>query len=64
MARRPAAFRQRDVTCALRATQAAGVAVARIEIDRDGKIVIVAGAQPLMTDDLDRELAEFEGRDG
>jgi hypothetical protein len=38
-------FRQTDVTRALRATAAAGIAVRRIEIDRDGKIVIVTTQQ-------------------
>jgi hypothetical protein len=41
MARAPAIFRQQDVTRAFRGAQAAGVRVARVEIDRDGKIVIV-----------------------
>jgi hypothetical protein len=41
MARAPSTFRQQDVTRAFRAAQAAGVKVTRVEIDRDGKIVIV-----------------------
>jgi hypothetical protein len=41
MARAPSIFRQQDVTRAFRAAQVAGVKVARVEIDRDGKIVIV-----------------------
>jgi hypothetical protein len=41
MARAPAIFRQQDVTRAFRGAKAAGVRVARVEIDRDGKIVIV-----------------------
>jgi hypothetical protein len=41
MARAPSTFRQQDVTKAVRAAKAAGVRVARVEIDRDGKIVIV-----------------------
>jgi hypothetical protein len=41
MARAPSIFRQQDVTRAFRAAKAAGVRVTRVEIDRDGKIVIV-----------------------
>jgi hypothetical protein len=47
MARAPAIFRQQDVTRAFRAAQAAGVKVARVEIDRDGKIVIVTAVGEL-----------------
>jgi hypothetical protein len=36
-------FRQRDVTAAIKAAVAAGVAIARIEIDRGGKIAIIPG---------------------
>ncbi len=43
MARGPCTFRQQDVTRALRAATAAGLAVDRVEIDRTGKIVIVTG---------------------
>jgi hypothetical protein len=39
--RREATFRQNDVTRALRAVGAAGCEVRRIEINRDGKIVLV-----------------------
>jgi hypothetical protein len=41
MPRGPCSFRQQDVTRALKATVAAGIDVQRIEIDKDGKIVIV-----------------------
>lgn len=43
--RGPCTFRQRDITRALRATVAAGIEVQRIEIEKDGKIVVVAGKQ-------------------
>jgi hypothetical protein len=42
MPRTPSAFRQQDVTKAVRAVAAAGVHIARVEIDRAGKIVIIA----------------------
>jgi hypothetical protein len=42
MARAPSTFRQHDVTRAIRAAAAAGVHIARIEIDKAGKIVIIA----------------------
>jgi hypothetical protein len=43
MARRPQTFRQGDVTRAVRATKAAGVKVARVEITKEGKITVVTG---------------------
>ena len=66
MARTPSTFRQADVTRAVRAVVAAGVGIARVEIDKSGKIVIVPGKQPAIArqDDLDQELAEFEARHG
>jgi hypothetical protein len=36
-------FRQIEVTRALKAAKAAGVAIGRIEIDVDGKIIVIAG---------------------
>lgn len=45
MTRAPSTFRQQDVTRAVKAVAAAGVGIARIEIDKAGKIVIIpAGA--------------------
>lgn len=41
MSRGQQTFKQRDVTKALRATVKAGIAVGRVEIDKDGRIVIV-----------------------
>jgi hypothetical protein len=40
--RAPSAFKQRDVTRAVKAVTAAGVGIARVEIDREGKITIIA----------------------
>jgi hypothetical protein len=51
------------VTRAVKAVSAAGVHIARVEIGRDGTIVVVT-RQPATSqqDDLDQELAEFEAR--
>jgi hypothetical protein len=47
MARAPCTFRQQDVTRAVKAVAAAGVDIARVEIDKAGKITIIAlGAVP------------------
>jgi hypothetical protein len=43
MSKGPATFRQRDVTAALKAARLAGTPVARVEISRDGRIVLVMG---------------------
>jgi len=42
MTRAPSTFRQRDVTKAVRAVTDAGVSIARVEIDKTGKITIIA----------------------
>ena len=41
MSRGQQTFKQSDVTKALKATVKAGIAVERVEIDKDGKIVVV-----------------------
>jgi hypothetical protein len=43
MARAPSTFWQQDVTKAVKAVAAAGVHIVRVEIDKAGKIVIIAG---------------------
>ena len=44
VARAPSTFRQQDVTRAIKAVAAAGVSIARVEIDKAGKIVIVTAS--------------------
>jgi len=46
MARAPSTFRQQDVTRAIRAVAAAGVGIARVEVDRAGKIAIITAEAP------------------
>jgi hypothetical protein len=43
MARGACTFRQRDVTAAVKAVVDAGVKVARVEVGKDGKVVVIAG---------------------
>ena len=65
MPRAPCTFRQRDLTAAVKAMEAAGKSVSRAEIDaRTGKIVVIAIPASAPADELDRELAEFEARNG
>ena len=64
MARVSSTFRQQDVTRAVKAVTAAGVDIARVEITKDGKIVIVTAAEAAVPSDLDRELEEFRARHG
>jgi hypothetical protein len=61
MARGASTFRQRDVTRAIKAAVAAGLDIARVEIDTEGRISIIAGKAGKSGDgDLDRELEEWE----
>ena len=61
MSRGPCTFRQKDVTRAVRAMEAAGIEVQRVEIDKAGKIIIVTG-KPQPGQDSTRN--EWDGIDG
>ncbi len=64
MARGTCTFRLRDAAALVKAVRAAGVEVARVELD-NGKIVVVATGKTAAADmpnELDRELQEFEAR--
>jgi len=54
----PARFRQADVKRATSGVISAGIAIARIEIDPSGKIVIITG-QPVTAKDVN-EWADLE----
>ena len=41
MPRRPSLFKERDVKSAAKAVRAAGLEITRIEIEKDGRIVII-----------------------
>jgi hypothetical protein len=51
MARGRCTFKQQDATRAARAAIAAGLEVQRIEIDTDGKIVVVTGKPKELADE-------------
>lgn len=57
MKRQPCTFRQSDVTRAIKAAIAAGAKIARIEIDKSGKIILVADSPrlPESKDDAENE---------
>lgn len=63
MARGPNLFRQTDITRALKGVRAAGVAVGRVEISREGRIVVFApGTEPAHENDLDKWLQRHDAR--
>jgi hypothetical protein len=52
MARAPSKFRQGDITRAVKGAFAGGAASVRVEVDKNGKIAVVAsktGAEPAIT---------------
>jgi hypothetical protein len=54
MSRAPSTFRQRDLTAALKAARAAGCEVARVEVGKDGRIVVVLANGKEQPDDKNR----------
>ena len=60
MSRGQQTFKQTDVTKAIKAIVKAGVAVARVEIDRTGKIAIMT-AKPDQTAGENPEKNEWDG---
>jgi hypothetical protein len=58
MPRGQCTFRQGDVTKAVKAVVAAGVHVARVEVDRAGRIVVIAG-EPVSADQT-KEVSEWD----
>jgi hypothetical protein len=45
MSRGPCTFRQRDVTAAIKAAVAGGLQIGRVEVARDGRIVLISDKQ-------------------
>jgi hypothetical protein len=43
MARGNCTFKQRDATAAVKAVVAAGCKVTRVEVEKDGKIIVIVG---------------------
>jgi hypothetical protein len=43
MSRGPQTFRQRDAEALIRAARSAGLEIERVEVGKDGKIVVVTG---------------------
>jgi len=41
MSKGPATFRQRDVSAAIKAAKAAGCTIVRVEVGKDGRVVLV-----------------------
>lgn len=53
-------FRQADVVRAIKATRAAGEKIARVEIHRDGRIIVLFGEpQTSVTPSVDLELEKW-----
>jgi hypothetical protein len=60
MGRGSCKFRQRDVSKAIKGVRAAGFEVARVEIDTEGKIVIIPGTPNESVGDQKSEPNEWD----
>jgi hypothetical protein len=60
MKRAPSPFRQQDVTRAVKAVVAAGVGIARVEIDKAGKIAIITAPKGAVLHEEGRETNEWD----
>ena len=64
MSRAPATFKQRDLTAALKAAKAAGIEVARVTVDKDGRMIlelVTTRTGEATTTPLDEGLAAHAG---
>jgi hypothetical protein len=61
LSRRPNIFRQTDLTRALKGARAAGIEIQRVEIDKDGKIIVVTGEpkEAIQGDETPEDLREL-----
>jgi hypothetical protein len=60
MSRGPLTFKQTDVTRAIKAAVAAGVEVARVEVDKDGRIIVIAkGSEATTVNPWDKATEEL-----
>ena len=57
--KRPVAFRQADISRAVKGAQAAGLSVASVQVDRDGRIVIMTTAKAAASGTADTALARW-----
>jgi hypothetical protein len=61
MSRGPYTFRQTDLTRAIKGARAAGIDVARIEIEKDGRIVILPTQSAAVPETARNEWDEVPG---
>jgi len=60
--RGPYSFKQRDLTRAVKAVVAAGLAVSRVEVDKASKIIVVPRKPEPTSSSWDKAIADLESR--